>query len=77
MEQHPLRVFRRSLGMTQAQFAERIGCAPAYVCQIELRREEMGRATGLAIVEAFRRELAEAGLSLETLLRGYEQDNAA
>ena len=69
-----LRNFRTELGLSQRAFAEEAGLSSVYMCQVETGRSGLGRDAGLAIVEAFRPEMAERRITLEDLLRDADRE---
>lgn len=76
IHEHPLRTLRTKLGLTQAAFAARVGMNAVYISQVETGVERLGRNAGLAIVDEFREAMLGAGISLEDLLRGFEESAA-
>ena len=65
-----LRQFREGLGLNQREFAEPADLSSVYLCQVETGHYNLGRDAALKIVDAYRREMAEARITLEDLLRG-------
>lgn len=66
----PVRKLRTFLGMTQAEFAERISTHKVYVSQIETGHQPLGHAVALRIASAFPVEMTRLGITVEDLLRG-------
>ena len=64
-----LRQFRKTLNLTQGDFADRAGISSGYLCQIEMRVHALGRDAGLSILDAYREEMSDFGITLEDLLR--------
>lgn len=60
--------FYTSLGLSQAEFARRIGIAPPYVSQVVAGRDCFGAATVLKIYQVFGNEMEEMGLGPEDFL---------
>lgn len=54
---HPIKVYCERHGLTQAEFAERIGLSAAYVSQVIRGVERMGREAAEKIVAATGGEL--------------------
>lgn len=65
-----LRQLRESIGLSQREFATEAGIHHVYICQIETGVCQLGHRSGLAILDAFRSEMAERRITLEDLLRG-------
>ena len=69
---HPARILREYIGLTQGEFAKAIGLSQAYITQVESRRWTYGARAAETIVDLFRPEMVEAGVSFEGLCRGVE-----
>jgi XRE family transcriptional regulator, fatty acid utilization regulator len=67
-----IRRLRESLGLTQREFAEKVGVHQVYVSQLESGSQGLGHQTALRILDEYRREMAELRITLEDLLRGDE-----
>lgn len=61
---------RRSLGLSQKAFADRVGSTQPQISVVE-RGEPCSRELGLAIYDEFQKELATLGYELADLLRGH------
>jgi transcriptional regulator with XRE-family HTH domain len=64
-----LRRLRVAVGMNQRQFAEAVGINPVYLRQLELKVNPVGHETALKILDRFRPQLLELGITLEEILR--------
>ena len=72
MKQHPSQTLREALGLSQVAFAAEIGSSQPTVSQVEAGVYGYGKPTILAIVERWRPQCIELGITVESLMRGIE-----
>jgi transcriptional regulator with XRE-family HTH domain len=75
--EHPGKVLREVLGLTQADFADSIGMKQPHVSLVEGGSSGYGKEAVLAIMAKYRRECIQLGITAEDLLRGFDDASVA
>lgn len=66
----PVWRLRQHVGLTQHEFARRVGVTQSSLSEAERCPDGVSRELALAITDEFRRELKSLGYTIEDLLRG-------
>ena len=69
MQEHPGKVLREALRLTQVDFATAIGRSPPFVSQVESGRDAYGPETLSMIADLYRSQLVHLGITVEDFIR--------
>ena len=72
VSEHPGKTLREALGLSQVDFAARIGITQPHVSSVESGQRGYGIPTILAIMDRYRPQCVQLGITAEDLARGIE-----